>query len=114
MIKGLTQQFVATSKVEKINLKVDVKIDLPKAKVGVSGYNQSLQKFVRGLTRNQMNDTVFSKVSGPSWLLVHSDGTLFTNYGARKGDVGANKFVARVVAPNGQSKQISFSVEVTQ
>lgn len=112
MIKGLTQKFTASSKVAKIDLRVDVKIDLPKAKVGVSGYNQSLRKFVHGLNGHQWAETTFTKVSGPSWLLVHGDGTLFTNYGARKGDVGENRFEARVVAPNGQSKLIKFVVDV--
>ena len=112
LLHGLTQKMTASSDVAKINLWIANRINLPTAKVGVPGYNQKLGKFVKGLDRHQWHDTSFQKISGPAWLEVHTDGTLFTNYGARAEHKGTNDFVAKVIAPNGQSQEIKFTITV--
>lgn len=110
--RGLTRSFTSSSSIQKINIEIIKPIKLPNAKVKVAGYNISLRKFIRGINNSQWDETVFTKVSGPTWLSVHGDGTLFTNYGAQRANIGENKFVVKVIAPNGQSELIKFSITV--
>ncbi len=52
----------------------------------------------------------FSKVSGPSWLSVASNGNLSGTPGS--GDVGANQFTVRVEDGNGGSDQATMNITV--
>ena len=112
-LEGTASQFTASSEVQRINLRRNNSGQLPELVAGVSGYNQSLRGMIAGIGRRQWDDTVFTKISGPNWMEVHTDGTLFTNYGAPESAEGKNSFVAEVIAPDGQSLEIEFDVMVT-
>lgn len=111
-LKGTASKFIASSDVQRINLRPNQGAKLPELVTGVAGYNKSLRGLVKGIGRRQWDDTVFAKVSGPSWLEVHTDGTLFTNYGAPESAQGKNSFVAEVIAPDGQSMEVAFDIMV--
>jgi len=87
-------------------------VKLPVAKVGSSGYNRFLHHFIEGLSKEERARLSYSKVSGPSWLRVFTDGKLFTNYGARAQDKGNNLFVVRILASDGTSKDVKFVIKV--
>lgn len=56
------------------------------------------------------NPLTFSKVSGPDWLTVHSDGSLDGSPGP--GDLGSNNFSVRVTDPGGLSADASVEIQI--
>lgn len=60
---------------------------------------------------NEGDELVFSKQSGPAWLIVAADGTLGGTPGAA--DEGANSFVVRVTDQHGLWMETTLEIEVT-
>lgn len=107
---NLVRSFQTDKTVQPMDFEV-TEIKLPVAPIGVSGYNKRLNGFVSGLDREQAKGLTFSKVSGPEWLRIYPDGSLFTNYGPTPSDKGRNKFKVKITATDGTTEVVDFIVE---
>jgi len=108
---NIIRSFTIKHGVEPIAFKLKSR-GLPTAKIGVSGYNVRIDRFITDCDRSLIKDFIFKKTAGPEWLKIYPDGLLFTNYGATEADKGINKFEYQVTSSDGTSKKSSFEILV--
>jgi hypothetical protein len=105
--------FTTNSKIEPFRASVRVMSrKLATAEVGNNMFEDTLAKFVKAEDKNAQYH--FAKVSGPGWLRVSPDGSLFTPFGPSKGSEGVNKFKAAVIPEHGKSIEFEFEITVTK
>ena len=107
---NMVRSFFTDKTVQPMEFEI-AEIQLPVAPIGVSGYNNRLNGFVSGLDSEQAKALTFSKISGPDWLRIYPDGSLFTNYGPTPSDKGRNKFKVKITATDGTTEIADFTVE---
>ena len=106
----LVRSFVADSAAKPLDFEIR-EIQLPDAKIAQAGYNQRLAPFISGISEQEKKKLSYEKVSGPAWLRVFPDGTLFTNFGPEAGNKGINRFKALVTASDGTTRLADFVIK---